>query len=381
MKIVALDSSGLVASAAIVEDDVVIAEYSTQFKKTHSQTLLPMLAEITKMTETDLNSVDAIAISAGPGSFTGLRIGSAMAKGLGMALDKPLVEIPTVDGLAFNLYGTDKLVCPLMDARRDQVYTGIYAFEGDHAMGFKILLEQCAVDIGTIADRLNAMGRPIIFLGDGVPVFSDRLKELMKVPYSIAPAHMNRQRAATIAVLAGRYMQQGEVVTAADHAPIYLRLSQAEREKAAQSPVIIRRMEIDDVAAVSALEAKVFTMPWSADDFLEMIAADYAYYYVAELAGQPIGACGVRYIVGEGQITNVLVAGEHRRKGIALRLMEQMLAEAQSAGITDFVLEVRASNQAAIKLYERLGFEVSGRRPDFYEKPVEDGLIMIKAHG
>ena len=104
MKILGLDSSGIVASVAIVEDDVLIAEYTVNYKKTHAQTLLPMRDGIAKRTELDLNSIDAIAVAAGPGSFTGLRIGSATAKGLGLALKKPLIAIPTVEGLAYNLY-------------------------------------------------------------------------------------------------------------------------------------------------------------------------------------------------------------------------------------------------------------------------------------
>ena len=127
MRILALDSSGLVASVAVVEKDgeetSTIAEYTVNYKKTHSQTLLPMLDEIAHMTELDLNTVDAIAVAGGPGSFTGLRIGSATAKGLGLALKKPLIHIPTLEGLAYNLWGTDKIVCPIMDARRGQVYT------------------------------------------------------------------------------------------------------------------------------------------------------------------------------------------------------------------------------------------------------------------
>ena len=102
MKILALDSSGLVASVAVVEDNQLLAEYTVNYKKTHSQTLLPMLDEIANMTELDLTTIDAIAIAAGPGSFTGLRIGSATAKGLGLALKKPLISIPTVDALAYR---------------------------------------------------------------------------------------------------------------------------------------------------------------------------------------------------------------------------------------------------------------------------------------
>ena len=130
MKILALDSSGLVASVAVVSDDNLIGEYTINYKKTHSQTLLPMLDEVAKMTELDLKTIDFIAVSAGPGSFTGLRIGSATAKGLALALDKQIVSVPTVDALAYNLWGSADVVCPLMDARRNQTYTGLYSFDG-----------------------------------------------------------------------------------------------------------------------------------------------------------------------------------------------------------------------------------------------------------
>ena len=120
MKLLAIDSSGLVASVAIVSEETVIAEYTVNYKKTHSQTLLPMLDEIVKMLGMDLSEVDGIAVSAGPGSFTGLRIGSATAKGLGLALDKPIISIPTLEGLAYNLLGTHAMICPMMDARRNQ---------------------------------------------------------------------------------------------------------------------------------------------------------------------------------------------------------------------------------------------------------------------
>lgn len=232
MKILGLDSSGLVASAAIVENDILLAEYTTNYKKTHSQTLLPMLEEIRGMIELDLASIDAIAIAAGPGSFTGLRIGAATAKGLGLALNKPLVEVPTLEGLAYNLCGCSRLVCPLMDARRNQVYTGIYEFqkEGQH-YELHIIEEQCAVDITVIIDKLNALGREVVFLGDGVPVYREVIAQQLTVPYSFAPANNNRQRAASVAALGAMYYEKGKMVTAAAHQPEYLRKSQAEREQ------------------------------------------------------------------------------------------------------------------------------------------------------
>lgn len=229
MKILALDSSGLVASVAVATEDILLAEYTVNYKKTHSQTLLPMLDEVARMIELDLKTIDVIAVAAGPGSFTGLRIGSATAKGLGLALNKRLVHIPTVDALAYNLYGCGKYICPLMDARRNQVYTGIYRFDGDE---MQIVRQQSPMAVEEIAGKLNALGGEVVFLGDGVPVYREMLSGLMKVPYSFAPAHMNRQRAAAVAALAVRYVQEGRTESAAEHAPDYLRLSQAERERA-----------------------------------------------------------------------------------------------------------------------------------------------------
>ena len=210
------------------EDDNLLAEFTTNYKKTHSQTLLPMLDLVTDMIDLDLSTIDAIAVAQGPGSFTGLRIGSATAKGLGLALDIPLIGIPTVEGLAYNLWGCTDLVCPLMDARRNQAYTGVYDLSDGTV---KTLVEQCAVGIDEIVDQINTIGKPVVFLGDGVPVFTEYIAEHCEVPYRFAPAHLNKQRAAAVGALALIYANEGKLQTAAEHAPDYLRLSQAERER------------------------------------------------------------------------------------------------------------------------------------------------------
>lgn len=232
MRILGLDSSGLVASVALVENDNMLAEYTVNYKKTHSQTLLPMLDDIAQMIELDMKTIDAIAIAGGPGSFTGLRIGSATAKGLGLALNKPLIQVPTVDGLAYNLYGCRDVVCPLMDARRNQTYTGLYEFDAD---GMHVLEKQCAVGIDEIINKINEQKRAVIFLGDGVPVFREYIEENCNVPFSFAPAHMNKQRAGAVAALGAVYYKEGKIQTAEEHRPDYLRLSQAERERMEQN--------------------------------------------------------------------------------------------------------------------------------------------------
>ena len=231
MRILGIDSSGIVASVAIVEDEELLAEYTVNYKKTHSQTLLPMLDEIVKMLEFDLSTIDAIAVAGGPGSFTGLRIGSATAKGLGLSLNKELIHVPTVDAIAYNLVGHTDYVCPIMDARREQTYTGIYTFAGNELVTIK---PQCAVGIDEIVSELNNLGKKVTFLGDGVKVFREYIRDNIKVPYDFAPANNNKQRAASVASLGLFLYQKGVKEDAAMHRPDYLRLSQAERERMEQ---------------------------------------------------------------------------------------------------------------------------------------------------
>ena len=228
MKVLALDSSGLVASVAIVQDDELLGEYTINHKKTHSQTLLPMLDEVAKMIELDMNSIDFIAVSAGPGSFTGLRIGSATAKGLALALDKKIVSVPTIDAMAYNLWGSDAQICPIMDARGNPVYTGLYQFEDDH---MNTILPECVLMIDEIVSRINESGKKTVFLGDGVAVFKEYIEGNIKVSYSFAPANNNKQRASSVAALGIELYKAGKAEDAKEHKPEYLRLSQAERER------------------------------------------------------------------------------------------------------------------------------------------------------
>lgn len=228
MKIIALDSSGLTASVAIMEEDNMIGEYTIHHKKTHSQTLLPMIDEVVRMTELDLNTIDGIAIAAGPGSFTGLRIGSATAKGLGQALDKPIIEVPTVEALAYNLFEAKGLICPIMDARRNQVYTGVYQW---HEGEFQVVCQQMAVGIEELIEIVSQFNQDVIFLGDGVPVFRDILLEKLKIKPLFVPPHLLRQRAGAVAARGLEYLKNGIYVSSSEHKPEYLRLSQAERER------------------------------------------------------------------------------------------------------------------------------------------------------
>ena len=187
-----------------------------------------------------MDTIDAIAVAGGPGSFTGLRIGAATAKGLGLALKKPLVHVPTVDAMAYNMWGAEGLICPIMDAKRSQVYTGLY----HTGNGLEVVMEQQPMDMRELAGLLNKKGERVIFLGDGVPVYKDIIREMLTVPYAFAPAQMNRQRAASVAALGMNALLDAKgcpgarVVTAAQFTPDYLRKPQAERQREAEQSAL-----------------------------------------------------------------------------------------------------------------------------------------------
>ncbi len=411
MKILGIDTSGLVGAVALADGDMLISQFSIQYKTTHSEILMPMMDDIREKIHLDLSTIDAIAVAKGPGSFTGLRIGSATAKGLALALNKPIIPIPTVDAIAYNLYGLEKIICPMMDAKRKQVYTGLYTFvpntpEGksyERTFDMQVIHEQFATSIEDIAARINEIGKPVVLLGDGVPAYHDELESLLKVPYSIAPMHQNRQSGAALVALAMQYAAEGRMISGDEFAPEYLRLSQAEREakekendstgeesaserekrklESRKTPGIvrIRPMTAEDIENAGALEKEnLGKEAWNQKQLLDALTRDDTIYLVAEKAGRIVGLCGVQNISGEGEVTNVSVARDVRGEGIGYKMVKQLLERGRGLGIKDYTLEVRAGNENAIRLYERLGFVCEGKRPGFYDEPKEDAAIYWK---
>lgn len=182
----------------------------------------------------DLETIDAIAAAGGPGSFTGLRIGAATAKGLGLALKKPLIHVPTVDAIAYNMWGHPVLSALLWTQKVPGIYRTV-----PHGNGIETVMEQCPMDMGELIEQLNKQSERVIFLGDGVPVYKAMIEEKMTVPYVFAPAQMNRQRASCVAALGMKALTEGytgaKVQPADEFVPDYLRKSQAERQREAEA--------------------------------------------------------------------------------------------------------------------------------------------------
>lgn len=230
MKILSIDSSGLAATVALMSDGILTGEYTIHNKKTHSQTLLPMISDMLAMAEVLPEELDCIAVSAGPGSFTGLRIGAATAKGLAWTLGIPIVPVSSLMGLAENVRQKGILACPLMDARRNQAYYGIYRITGGLP---EELAEPGAADIHSVIELVCQFKEKVVFLGDGVPVFEEEIRSQSSVPVEFEVPYRRYQSASSVAALGEMLWKEGKYVPAEEFAPVYLRKSQAEREREA----------------------------------------------------------------------------------------------------------------------------------------------------
>ncbi|MGL4789833.1 MAG: tRNA (adenosine(37)-N6)-threonylcarbamoyltransferase complex dimerization subunit type 1 TsaB [Anaerotignaceae bacterium] len=225
MRILAIDTSSLVASCAITEDGKLLGQYTLNHKMTHSQTIMPMIDGLVKMCQINMETINYIACSEGPGSFTGLRIGTATAKGLALGLNIPIIPVPTLEALAYNVVNNNKLICPIMDARRGQIYTGIFTFEGEKLI---TILESSALTIDEIIEKALSFNKEVIFLGDGVAVHKEKLEEYSQ--FSFAPLNACVQSGAAVAALAEVLLSEEKAINGEDFVPVYLRKPQAERE-------------------------------------------------------------------------------------------------------------------------------------------------------
>lgn len=225
MKILAVDSSAQVATVALTEDERLLAEYSLNNGNTHSETLLPMVETILRDYGVNISDIDLFACSAGPGSFTGVRIGAATVKGLAFAQGKDCVGVSTLEAIAENLSVCEGLICPVMNARRSQVYTALFRSEEGRLVR---LMPDSAMAISELDEILSKHGEPVHFCGDGYEI---TVSALRKTEFRPTPERLRHQSAFSAATVALRDHREGKTITDAELAVNYLRPSQAERER------------------------------------------------------------------------------------------------------------------------------------------------------
>ncbi len=226
MKILSLDSTAKVASVALCEDGRLLAEYTVQNGNKHSETLLPMCESILNAFGMKPHDIDMFALSAGPGSFTGVRIGAATVKGLAFGTDIPCIGVSTLHALAYNLLSDeDAFICPVMDARRGQLYTATFRSEGGRLLR---LTPDRAISYTEFEQDVIALGERVYLTGDGYDLVCRSLDEKYR---RVTPALLRAQSAYSVAQAALECYADGARTTEGDVRPIYLRLSQAERER------------------------------------------------------------------------------------------------------------------------------------------------------
>lgn len=226
MRILAIDTSATACSVTLSDEDKLIAEFFINTSLTHSQTLMPMIEQLLKNTKADIDQIDMIAVNAGPGSFTGVRIGVAAVKGLAFANNTACVSVSTLYSMAYNMLGSNCTVCSVMDARCSQVYNALFKVNGNSVTR---LCDDRAMSMVDLKSEISRIDDKIILVGDGANVFSDFLNNELK-NVETAPINLRYQKASSTALAGLEQYKSGKVLSAKELMPTYLRLPQAQRE-------------------------------------------------------------------------------------------------------------------------------------------------------
>ena len=226
MLILALDSTAVVASVALCDGAKLLANYTVNLGNTHSETLLPMVEAVMKAAHVSADDIDLFATSAGPGSFTGVRIGAATVKGLAFGKDKPCIGVSTLEALAYNLIGFEGIACPVMNARRSQVYTALFEVRDGTLIR---LTPDRAISITELEEELLTLSKPVYLSGDGYAITREGFSRFTPKD---TPSILIPQNGYSVAMCALRQYEMGVRTTDVELSPVYLRLSQAERERA-----------------------------------------------------------------------------------------------------------------------------------------------------
>jgi len=359
----AIETTGPICSVALLAEGGKVYYRASEEGLMHLTSLIPLIEEVLEEAKIKPRKLDQIAVSAGPGSFTGIRIGVATARALAQSLNIPVIKVPTLE--TFVYMAGDAVACPIFDARRDQMYAGAYMLEEDGRVmtiirGGAYYPEEYFAMLGASLPAVeNLLKRPVIcrLMGDGLPVFSEAvIVQDAKATLAWAQAH-------------------GKPISYEQLEPIYIRKAEAQRkleEKNKEpSPWFTRSAGEDDAYGISVIERLSFGEPWLEKSVLDDIKLEYSDYVVCEAEGQILGYAGLHRILDEGHITNIAVHPGMRRKGIGEAALDELIKKAKEKGVTSFTLEVRDSDTAAVAFYEKHGFVTEGARKDYY--PVKGG--------
>lgn len=375
MKILTVDTSTSMATAAVYEDGKLLSLNSAMAPKGHSQKIFGLLKQVLIEANLKIEEIDIFGCSVGPGSFTGLRIGATAVTGLAHGLKKKLVGVPTLDVLAAGIFQFNGLICPMLDAQRNSVYSAVYKWEEGELIK---LIDFGVIEIDNIEEQISKLPldnlKTVVFCGDAVPIYKERIEKFSSVNSVIPHGGLIYPSASALAWLVEKRKNNPNVP--GELRLEYIRKAQAEVEYSHRNPVNIRKMIPDDINQIHDIENLCFKSPWSKEAFRDELVNPMAIYIVAEVAGRLAGYCGFWEIIDEAHITNVGVHPGFQGMGIGEKLMKAAMSTAKERFLDKMTLEVRESNIVALNLYKKLSFKSAGIRKGYYTDTKEDAVIM-----
>ena len=385
MLILAIETTGPVSSVSLYRDGI-ITEIKNEDSYSHLQQLMPMIKKLMSEEEVDAESIDAIAVSQGPGSFTGIRIGMVSAKALAQVWNKAIVEVPTLASFAFRDYdweedGKRYLYCPVIDAKMHQVYAAAYEKNNENAVvpGASYYIDEYLELLEKAAKDHDA----VVFFGDSYDVYKEAI-DSFDILHALAPEEDLCQSSLGVAVLGAKLYEEGKTKSCFDAKPEYFRLPEAERKFRTKSLRLIPA-EKKDLKRICEIEKAAFNDPWSENmllgDIERSLEDPKTVFLVAKDPGddsETVAYIEAILIPGTfAEIDNIATLPERRRQGIARKMMLEIISRAKEERIKEIELEVKADNTPAICLYESLGFERMGLREKYYQDG-SDAVLMTK---
>lgn len=371
----AVECATFTGGVALVAPGAVIAERLLDVRATYAERLLPAIEALLAEAGVALDALAAIGVSVGPGSFTGLRIGLATVQGLAAPRGIPLAGVGTLEALAWNAWGAEAPIVPVLDARRGELYAAAYRCRGE--MPEELVAPRAAPPEELamfLRERFARAPEPPILTGPGRALLAGPLAAAGAVGWRIAPDHIAAPRPASVATLALGRFSRGELRAGERPVPVYLRPSAVPPPEG----VTLASMRGHHLDEVVRIERTVFSDPWTRALFEEELANPaLAVTRVAERAGTVVGYVVAWIVLDELHVGNVAVAPRARRAGVATALVKELLGLARHRGCTRATLEVRVSNEAAIALYRGFGFRPVAMRRAYYRDNGEDALIMM----
>ncbi|HEV2984758.1 MAG TPA: tRNA (adenosine(37)-N6)-threonylcarbamoyltransferase complex dimerization subunit type 1 TsaB [Vicinamibacterales bacterium] len=378
MRVLALDTTTREGSVALIEDERTVDERSGDAGRTHAERLPGEIVALLDAHGWRLTDVDLFAVAAGPGSFTGLRIGIATMQGLALVHEGRLVGVSALDALA-QLGSADVApgarVAAWMDARRREVFAALY--EVTDAPLFS-LDRVSRIEGPLVGDPDATLARwtekPIVFIGDGAALYAEAIARATLDARVVAAPRL----AGAIGRVAIARARNGAPVDPALIQPLYVRRPDAETAKNEAVWHIEQLTSFDQIDAVLEIEKASFTSPWTREMYLSELANQgVSYCFLAkEPGGRVVGFCSFWRVLDELHINNLAVLPDLRRRGVASALLSHVVAQGAALGAARATLEVRRSNEAARLLYGRFGFTIAGVRRAYYTNPVEDALVL-----